>query len=96
MPAVNWSPRALADVQRLWRFIKDRNPQAASQAVRTIRAAAAMLSRHPEIGRTMDGMDDRFREWLIPFGSSGYAMIYRVDGDEVLILAVRHQREAGY
>jgi hypothetical protein len=32
----------------------------------------------------------------VDFGDSGYAALYRVDGDLVAILAVRHQREAGY
>jgi hypothetical protein len=30
------------------------------------------------------------------FGSGGYVALYRFDGEEVIILAVRHGREAGY
>nr|WP_308339835.1 type II toxin-antitoxin system RelE/ParE family toxin [Thiolapillus sp.] len=37
-----------------------------------------------------------FREWLIDFGSSGYIALYRFDGETATILAVRHQKEAGY
>ena len=40
-------------------------------------------------------MDPEFREWLIDFGDSGYAILYRFDGGMVAILAVRHQKEAG-
>jgi plasmid stabilization system protein ParE len=36
-----------------------------------------------------------FREWIIGFGDTGYVALYRYDGDTVIILAVRHQREAG-
>jgi len=36
------------------------------------------------------------RELLIPFGGSGYALFYEVIGGNVLILAVKHQKEAGY
>jgi len=41
-------------------------------------------------------MAPEFREWLIPFGGSGYIALYHFDGSRALILAVRHQREAGY
>ena len=41
-------------------------------------------------------METAFREWLIPFGDSGYVVIYRLEGDLAVVLVVRHQREAGY
>ncbi|CDG98495.1 addiction module toxin RelE [Xenorhabdus bovienii] len=41
-------------------------------------------------------MDPVFREWLIDFGSSGYIDLYRFDGETATILAVQHQKEAGY
>ena len=37
-----------------------------------------------------------FREWLIPFGNGVYLTLYSYDGEQVVILAVRHGREAGY
>jgi hypothetical protein len=38
------------------------------------------------------------RELVIPFGNSGYVALYRYEpgDDAVLILAFRHQKEAGY
>ncbi len=41
-------------------------------------------------------MDPDYREWLIPFGQAGYLVLYRLDGDCVVLLAIRHGREAGY
>lgn len=41
-------------------------------------------------------MPAEFREWPIEFGSGGYVALYRFDGEMVIILAVRHGREAGY
>jgi len=41
-------------------------------------------------------MNPEYREWLINFGDSGYIVLYRYDGNTVVILAVRHQKEAGY
>jgi plasmid stabilization system protein ParE len=37
-----------------------------------------------------------FREWAIEFGQGAYVALYRYDGKQVVILAVRHGREAGY
>lgn len=44
----------------------------------------------------MDDMDAEFREWLIDFGDTGYVVLYRYDGVDVVTLAVRDQREVGY
>ena len=41
---------------------------------------------------------ERLRELVISYGRTGYVALYRVAarGDRVEILAIRHQREAGY
>ena len=37
------------------------------------------------------------RELIIPFGSAGYVALFEIEsGGAANILAVRHQREAGY
>lgn len=95
MPHLIWTPPALADVQRLYRFLAPKDTQAARRAVKAIRAGAKILAHQPRIGRPVEEMDPEFREWLIDFGNSGYVVLYRLDGDRVGILAVRHQREAG-
>jgi plasmid stabilization system protein ParE len=91
-----WSPRAIADTQRLYRFLAVKNAEVAKRAAATIRSAPLVLMKHPNIGRPMQNMEPKFREWLINFGASGYAMLYRVNDEEIVILAIRHQREAGY
>lgn len=55
-----------------------------------------MVAEHPEAGRPVERMDPEFREWLIGFGDSGYVVLYRLDEDTAVVLAVRHQREGGY
>ena len=96
MPRLIWSPAALRDVQRLYRFLADKNPAAATRAVRVIREGMEIVADHPASGRPVEDMDPAFREWIIAFGESGYVVLYRLQGDNALILAVRHQREAGY
>ncbi len=96
MPRVIWTPAALGDVERLHDFLKDRNPLAARRAVRAIREGLGLLADQPQVGRPVENMEPEFREWLISFGDSGYVALYHFDGENAVILAVRHQREAGY
>jgi len=46
--------------------------------------------------RPVDPEQPDYRQLFIPFGASGYVARYRVEGRLVLVLAVRHMREAGY
>lgn len=96
MPRVIWTPPALNNVQRLYRFLKPQNINAARRAVAAIRAGVKVLADQPRAGRPIDDMDSGFREWLIDFGDSGYVALYRLDGETPVILAVRHQKELGY
>lgn len=96
MPQLIWTPPALADVQRLYRFLAPKNPDAATRAVKAIRTGAKILAHQPHLGRLVEDMDPAFREWLIDFGNSGYIALYRIDGDMVSVLAIRHQKEAGF
>ena len=62
-----------------------------------IAARLLALRTTPDIGRPFDG-EEGLRELVIGFGSSGYVALYRHDpaDDAVYVLALRHQREAGY
>jgi len=96
VPHLIWSPPALVDVQRLYRFLVPKDEEVARRAIKTIRAGVKILALQPEAGRPVADMDPEFREWLTDFGGSGYIALYRFDGETATILAVRHQKEAGY
>ena len=96
MPQLIWSPQALLDVQRLYRFLAHKNQDAAKRAVMVIRQGVKVLTLQPGMGRPVEDMDDEFRDWIIDFGESGYVARYRLDAEKVIILAVRHQKEAGF
>ena len=95
MPRLRWSPPALLDVARLHEFLAPRSRDAAGHAVKTIRQGVKALGKHPEIGRPVEELLE-FREWVIEFGHGAYIALYHYDGKQVVILAVRHGREAGY
>jgi plasmid stabilization system protein ParE len=96
MPQLIWSPQALLDVQRLYRFLAPKNQDAAKRAVTAIRQSVKVLSLQPGMGRPVEGMDNEFRDWIIDFGDSGYVARYLSEAEKVIILAVRHQKEAGF
>jgi len=93
-----WLPDALLDVQRAYRFLAQKDKDAAKVAAGAIRKQAALLTKFPGAGRPADDLDPEHRELLIPFGVSGYILVYEVNVDDafIVILAVRHQKEAGY
>ena len=96
MSRLIWSPSALLDVQRLYRFLAPKNSEAAKRAVQAIRQGVKVLEQQPGLGRPVEDMDVEFRDWIIDFGESGYVARYRVDQQSITILAVRHQKEVGF
>lgn len=95
MLQVYYSSRALHDLERLFAFLAEQDAEGARQAVETIVDAVNILGRHPHIGRPVRGS---IRELVIGRGKTGYVALYRVSTrlDRLEVLAVRHQREAGY
>jgi plasmid stabilization system protein ParE len=91
-----WTRRALVDLARTRKFLALDNPAAASRAVKTIRSVAVTLQSTPEIGRIADPEERNYREWFIPFGASAFVVLYRADEEEIVLVAIRHSREAGY
>ncbi|MBK1622097.1 type II toxin-antitoxin system RelE/ParE family toxin [Afifella marina] len=96
MSQVRFAPAAVRDLQRLREFLRPKNPDAVRRAGEAIRQGVRVLGTHPRLGRMVDDLPEEFREWLIDFGESGYVVRYHIDENAVTILAIRHQREAGY
>ncbi len=95
MAGVEITRRALADLERLFDFIATEDPQLARQQILSVRKALELLADHPLLGRQAE---DGRRELILSRGRYGYIAKYRwlPADDVVLVLAVRHQLEAGY
>jgi len=95
MARVEITAPALADLERLFDFIANDDPRRAGERLLSVRKAIEMLADHPLLGR---GAEDGRRELVLSRGRHGYIAKYRwlPADDVVLILAVRHQLEAGY
>jgi plasmid stabilization system protein ParE len=95
MPGVFYSARVLADLDRLYDFLALNDPAKALAVSAGILEATAILERHPFIGRPAS---ENLRELVISRGRTGYVALYRLvpEQDQVEILCIRHQLEAGY
>ena len=95
MARIIYSLSALASLERLTNFLYDENPIEAAKTVNLITEALQILENHPLMGRPAE---QGLRELVISRGKSGYLALYSYEHrqDMILILAVRHQREAGY
>ena len=95
MAKLIYSDRALADLERLSDFLLASDAYVASETVDLIAEAVGLLSRHPLVGRPVEW---GLRELVISRGRTGYVALYSVEDEHnaVLVLAIRHQREAGY
>lgn len=95
MIRLDFSERALLDLERLTDFLVEKDPHAAQATVGIILSALDILNHSPEIGRKVRSGN---RELVISRGATGYLALYHffAQRSRVLVLAVRHQREAGY
>ncbi len=94
---------AVADLQRLADFAIERElasdipdwttPQRALDA---LREGMRLLSWSPYSCRKAELGNGRSRELIVPFGSAGYVVLFEIVGHDVVVGAVRHQREEDY
>ncbi len=87
-----WLPEAKADLRRAYDFLVARDHRAAMRAIRSIREAAVVLRKHPEMGRPL-GDSLRRRELFVRFGAGAHVLRYRLDRDAIVILRVWHSRQ---
>lgn len=86
---------AEADLDRLYEFLAADDPVAADAVADLILQGISILERHPLIGRPVQ---DALRELVISRGRSGYMALYQYfeAEDVAMVVALKHQREAGY
>lgn len=99
--AVSLTKEAVDDLQRLEDFVidlasKHGDWELPARAMDAIRREFRVLKSNPFTCRI--ALDDRLeRELVIPFGASGYVALFRiVSHHEVVVSAIRHQREDDY
>lgn len=92
-----FAEEAFDDLEQIFEFNYARDPATASAHLEAVRSALFILDAHPRIGRPT-GAGSALRELVISHGASGYIALYEhaPAEDLVRVVAIRHQREAGY
>jgi plasmid stabilization system protein ParE len=94
---VRYTKAARDDLRRLYEHLLDRDVTAARRARTKIAKGVELLKEFPLTCRKAAADSPFLRELVIPFGSTGYVMLFEIqDASTVTILAVRHQREDDY
>lgn len=95
MISIRLSPRARSDLDRITDHLLAHEVADVDARLTEVLGALQFLVRHPHIGRPATG---GLRELVIGRDSRGYVALYGFDEarDEVLVAAIRSQREAGF
>ena len=89
-----YAASALLDMERIVEHVANEAPELRGIVVRRVSEAVSLLGDHPLMGRSVE---HGLRQLVISRGRTGFVALYRFleQDDVVLILALRHQREAG-
>ncbi|MDD2934809.1 MAG: type II toxin-antitoxin system RelE/ParE family toxin [Methylotenera sp.] len=94
---IRFTKVAREDLKRLYRFLAERDIQAANHALQAINKAIELLESFPFTCRKAKADSPFLRELIITFGVSGYVALFEIEENNIVtILAVRHQREDDY
>lgn len=95
--SVRFTEEADTDLQRLYDFLLEKDRAAAKRALEAIRRGVDLLKFSPYSCRKAGTESPRLRELMIPFGASGYVVLFEIEPPRIVtILAARHQREDDY
>lgn len=83
---VVYAPRALRDLKDIAAYLVERDAIAAAKVLSAIKSSIETLSFFPQIGRLVDNAEHR----RVPVVRYPYVIFYRIAGNDLLILHVRH------
>ena len=85
-------PEAREELGAAASYLNDRAPGLGMELLDDAERTSAFLCQFPAIGRPLDSLHRS-----IPLQRFSYSLAYRADGDEVIIVAVAHnRRRPGY
>ena len=87
---VVWSRRAVQDLDSLTTYIAADSPAFAGIVLKNIVNQTRILTRFPRAGRKVPEFDDENVRELIAYS---YRIVYRLQDDEALIVAVIHGKQ---
>ena len=80
---------SLRDLDTIWDYMAEENPEKASRFIRELREKMDILAEQPGMGRRRDELSPGLRSFR--FGK--YIVFYRVVDDDIIINRVLHGRQ---
>ena len=87
---LHWTSRAGYDLQRLYNFLVDKNPEAAARAKAMLSRAPDRLVDFPRMGMKLEQFEEREVRRLIV---GDYEVRYEIIGETIWVLQLWHGRE---
>jgi plasmid stabilization system protein ParE len=81
-----YAPRALRDLEAIAEYLRKRSPSGAARTMTAIKASIDALVAFPAMCPAIDSAGHR----RLPVLRFPYTIFYRIAGDEILILHIRH------
>lgn len=95
MYQIFWTKTAKQNLEKMYLFLLEKNSKLAQTALQKIKRGINLLEEFPFSCRKVTN-DATLRELIIPFGSKGYVLLFRIKNTKIIILAIRHQNEYDY
>jgi len=90
MMELQWTRRALTDLERLYEFLAPASPRAAALVVQALVDTPTRLLRHPRLGKRLDEFDPREVRRIL---AGRYEIRYELTGATIYVLRLWHTRE---
>ena len=90
---LEWSPLALADLDRFAAFLEGKFPSLALRIGKTLIEKSEQLRDHPNLGQPVGG-NTAYRQLTLHALRATYVLQYEIHPDRIVILRVFHGRES--
>lgn len=88
MLRLEFTQRAVQDINRLREFIKNKNPQAASRMGKKLHLTLSRLMEQPQLGWALNELPG-LREWV----TGNYIARYAIFEEHIVIIRIWHTKE---
>jgi plasmid stabilization system protein ParE len=88
---IRYSAEALDDIERLYRWLLERDVRAAARFLTRLEDSAAQIARSPS--RWPPSADGQARRYILRFGRSRYVIHFVENAGDALIVRIWHGRE---
>lgn len=87
---LQWTGKALSDLERLYAFLAPVNKPAAARAIQALTEAPAILLTNPRVGEQLFQFEPREVRRIL---AGQYEIRYEIQGEMVYVLRLWHTRE---